>query len=402
MLTPELVQARRQKGELFLVSLGPRRDRAVALAGELIGAAEASIGQSRQTLEAAWDGVLVEPRDRKLKDALAKLIEDALAFDVETPVDPIELRRRVFSRATIARRSEEGLDRDALLAEVARDVELSPEALEVALFADLKSAHVARPKRAGELCPGGPEALIERFDLAQRQAVLLRATELTVELEVTDRAALRALVRKLKFLRLIFTAQMVGEARVRLQIDGPFSLFESVTKYGLSLALALPWIEAAGKHRVVADLRWGKERLPLRFRIEGEGHAHAVEAPPMPDELTTLVRRLADRASDWTVADADVVLDAKGTAILPDLVFTHGPTKRTVYLELMGFWSRDALFNRIEMVERGALRERVVFCASERLRVSEAALESEHAALLTYKGAISVTALLEKLDALIA
>jgi len=402
MLTPELVQARRQKGELLLVSLGPRKERAVTLASELVSAAEASLGQSRETLEAAWDGILVEPRDRKLKDALSKLIEDALAFDVETPVDPIELRRRVFTRATIERRTDAGLDRVALLSEMAVEVELSAEQLELALFADLKSAHVARAKQPGELVPGGAEALIARFDLAQRQAVLLRATELSVELEVTDRAALRALFRKMKFFRLLFTAEMREAGKVHLRIDGPFSLFESVTKYGLSLALALPWIEATGKHKIVADLRWGKERLPLRFTVEGSRQAHAVEAPAMPEELSTLVRRISERSGcPWTVAEADVVLDAKGSgAVIPDLVFTHRSTKKRVYLELMGYWSRDALWKRIEMIEKGALRERVVFCASERLRVSESALSSDHAAVLTYKGAVSVTALLDKLDAL--
>jgi hypothetical protein len=402
MLTPELVQARRQKGELFLVSLGARKDRAITLAGELLGAAETSLGQSRETLDAAWEGILVEPRDRKLKDALCKLIEDGLAFDVETPVDPIELRRRVFTRATIERRSEEGLDRIALLSEMGIDVGLSTEQMELALFADLKSAHVARAKQPGELVPGGAAALIARFDLAQRQAVLLRATELSVELEVTDRAALRALFRKLKFFRLLFTAEMLEAGKVLLRVDGPFSLFESVTKYGLSLALALPWIEATGKHRMVADLRWGKERLPLRFTVEGDRGAHTVEAPSIPEELATLVRRIADRSGcPWTVAEADVVLDAKGSgSIIPDLVFTHRSKKRKVYLELMGYWSRDALWRRIEMIEKGALRERVIFCASERLRVSESALSSEHAALLTYKGAISITALLDKLDAL--
>lgn len=402
MLTPELVHARRQKGQLFLVPLGAREREAHGLARELLVTAEEMIGQSRQELEAAWDAIPIEPRDRKLKDGLCKLIEDRLAFDVETAVDPVEVRRKVFVRATIARRAG-AFDRAAVLAEAAEELGLTAAAVDQALFCDLKNAHVVRPKQPGELVPGGVEALVSGYDLAQRQAVLLRATEVVVELRDPDKAALRSLLRKLKFLRLLFEARSVGVGVVHLHVDGPFSLFESTTKYGLSLALALPWIEATGEHRIVADVRWGKERLPLRFVIEGPRRREPDEGPPVPEELTTLVRKLeAQPELAWRVEPADVILSAKANGtIVPDLVFTHRESGARVYLELMGYWSREALWRRIELVEKGLLEDKVVFCASERLRVSEEALESPHAALLTYKGAISASALLTKIDALV-
>ncbi len=53
----------------------------------------------------------------------------------------------------------------------------------------------------------------------------------------------------------------------RIEIDGPYSLFESVTKYGLELALLLPALEACDSVQLVADLRWGKKtRSRSRFR----------------------------------------------------------------------------------------------------------------------------------------
>ena len=399
MLTPELVHARRQKGQLVLVPLGGRAAEAEALARELVTTAEGMVGQSRQELEAAFEAIEVAPRDRKLKDGLVKLVEDRLAFDVETATDPVEVRRAVFLRATAARR-DGSFDRARVLAEAGEALGLSPEAVDQALFCDLKSAHVVRPKQPGELVPGGAPALVEGYDLAQRQAVLLRATEVAVELRDPERAALRSLLRKLKFLRLLFEARTLGLGAVHLRLDGPFSLFESTTKYGLALALALPWIEATGEHRIVAEVRWGKERLPLRFVVEGPRRREPAEGPPVPEELAVLLRKLAAQPQPWRAELADAVLvGTAGAAIVPDLVFTHADGAR-VYLELMGYWSRDALWRRIEQVEKGLVPEKIVFCASDRLRVSEEALESPHAALLTYKGAISLPALLKKLDAL--
>ena len=66
----------------------------------------------------------------------------------------------------------------------------------------------------------------------------------------------------------------------------------------------------------------------------------------------------------------------------------------------MGYWSRPAVWRRVELVERG-LTERILFCVSARLRVSEAALPDElPGALYVYKGVISPRTVLERADAL--
>jgi hypothetical protein len=69
-------------------------------------------------------------------------------------------------------------------------------------------------------------------------------------------------------------------------------------------------------------------------------------------------------------------------------------------VEILGFWSRDAVFRRIEAAERG-MRERVLFVVSSRLRVSEELLDGvEAASLYVYKGKINVAALLRKAEAM--
>src|SRR5690606_36258187 len=107
-----------------------------------------------------------------------------------------------------------------------------PDRLEHALYSDLKSQH--RLLRAPEL---PPEALLERYDLAQLQAVLLRAVKISAVVACATPAAYRDLFRKLKFRRLMFQISPGPAGTYRIDIDGPYSLFDSVTKYGLQLAL---------------------------------------------------------------------------------------------------------------------------------------------------------------------
>ena len=84
---------------------------------------------------------------------------------------------------------------------------------------------------------------------------------------------------------------------------------------------------------------------------------------------------------------------------MPDLVFTHGDGRR-VYLEVLGFWSRAAVWRRVELVEAG-LSERILFAVSERLRVSEEVLDAElPGQLYVYKGVISAATVANRLDAM--
>jgi hypothetical protein len=70
--------------------------------------------------------------------------------------------------------------------------------------------------------------------------------------------------------------------------------------------------------------------------------------------------------------------------------------------EVLGFWNREAVWRRVELVEKG-LTTKIVFVVSARLRVSEEVLgDTESAALYVYKGAINPKALQRKLDELVA
>jgi hypothetical protein len=73
---------------------------------------------------------------------------------------------------------------------------------------------------------------------------------------------------------------------------------------------------------------------------------------------------------------------------------------REVFVEVLGHWSRDAVWKRVEAAERG-LPAPFLFCCSSRLRVSEEVLPDDvPAALYVYKGVMSAKAILERASAL--
>jgi predicted nuclease of restriction endonuclease-like RecB superfamily len=404
VLTADLVSARRRGGELHLVPLdAAARDRAFLLAKALLVVAASHVGRTREELLVAASAVDVGAREHRLKDGLFKLIEDRCEFDASDEMDPPSLRREVFARASAERAqlgSSTGFDRGAILGEVARRHGTSPSAVERALFADLRGAHTLA--RFDDL---SAEALVGLYEDAQPQAVLLRAVKITVDVRCGSATALRALFRRLRFLRLLHSIAKTDDGH-RVVIDGPFSLFESVTKYGQKLALVLPALEPCDAWRLEADVRWGKDRVPLSFRLVGRARAEPDGARrlPLPEEVETLLRIFPSLDTGWEVSVNMDVLELAGIGLsVPDLVFERrgpGGANERVYLEVMGYWSRAAVWKRVELVQAG-LAERILFAVSAHLRVSEEVLDGAlPSALYVYKRAMSARTIAERLEAL--
>jgi hypothetical protein len=400
VLTADLVNARRRGNELHLASFdAAARLRARAIGEVLLATAAAHVGRPREELVLALSTIDVGPREHRLKDGLAKLVEDRCEFNASEDVDPALVRREVFTRSSAARaglQAADRFDRGPIIAEIAGQRGTSSEAIERALFADLRGAHVLVAFDAPS-----PDSLVASYEYGQAQAVLLRAVKVTVDVRCASAGALRALFRRLKFLRLLHTISKKDDGH-RIVIDGPFSLFESVTKYGLQLALVLPALELCEEWRLEADVRWGKERTPLVFRLAGKAPSGKGDAPPLPDEVQTLLRTFAALGTAWRVSPNSKILELAGVGLcVPDLVFErpyYGVARDRVYLEVMGYWSREAVWKRVELVQAG-LPERILFAVSSRLRVSEDVLGGDlPGALYVYKQTMNARAIAERLD----
>lgn len=395
MLTPEHVRVRRRGETLRLIPLeGAERARAQELAEQLLAVARQQIGRVREQVELAWAEIAVRPKERRLYEGLVKLVSDACAFGALPEVDPAELRRRLFTAASEERKGladDASFDRQAIIDRIAGELRISAEALERGLYADLKGAQRLEAVPA----QWTPEALVEAYERGQLQAALLRAVRVRLVVRCSDPAGYRRLFHRLKFQRLLYRIERLPDGSHQVDVDGPFSLFESVTKYGLQLASLVPALLECDHVRVEADLRWGKARKPLKLVHELRGASTASE-PVLREEVAVLLERLQETASPWRVHPCSDVLDLPGVGLcVPDLVFERAGC-RPVYLEVLGFWSRDAVWRRVELAEKG-LGQSVVFAVSTRLRVSEAVLEGhESSALYVYKGTMSPRAVLEK------
>jgi predicted nuclease of restriction endonuclease-like RecB superfamily len=408
VLPPELTRARKREGKLTLSPLSAaERSRALELSERLLTATRGAVGSDRDEVEARWSGVEASAKERKLLLGLTHLVETRSEFSAPGGAEPEVVRRRVFELAAERRANlgdSELFDRDAVLADVATELGIDRDVLEQSMYADLRSA-----QKLSRCTVPNASALVADYELTQVQSVLLRAVRIEAEVRAKSPDAYRELFRKLKFRQLLFRIEPLDAGGYRLEIDGPMSLFGATTKYGLELALSLPALLACGQLRLKAELRWGKRREKLTFE---QTYAQLAETEPHPgvrSEVAELLDSL--QTSDaWQADLSERLLDLTeqgGGVLVPDLELAPArPPKKNakatrVLVEILGFWSRDAVFRRIEAAERG-LGERVLFVVSSRLRVSEALLDDvESASLYVYKGKINAQALLRHAERLL-
>jgi predicted nuclease of restriction endonuclease-like RecB superfamily len=390
LLTVDLVQSGRRGDRLFVRKLeGNGRRRAETLAEQYLAVAAGSLGMTRQAFDERAAEIGIQAKDRKLADGLLKLVRDRCQFEMAATQDPIEIRREVFqlaSRFRSAAQESEPFNREVVLDEVAFGRELDHGEIEGLLYADLKRAH--RLVSFDDMDAG---ALVEWYLKSQHQAVLLKATRISVVVGSEYPGGYRTLFHKLKFLRLLHVITPLDDGRYKIEIDGPYALFRSVTKYGFQLAMLLPALESLDSWRLDAEVIWGKEKRRLNFRLEDKNRIEdrGIRKTPfrLPDEIATFVSRFKKLGTLWDVESSAEILELSGVGLcVPDLVFTQRETGEQVFFEVLGFWSREAVWRRVELVEKG-LPYRIVFAVSRRLRVSQEVLgEDLPGSLYVYKG----------------
>jgi predicted nuclease of restriction endonuclease-like RecB superfamily len=413
LLTSDLVRARR-RGEVLKVAYlrGEARARALGLAEALLHVCRESVGEPRGALLEELSAVPREARDELVLRGLEKLVLDGCRFEPALEGELAELREALFRAAAERHRAlgpQEVFDRRAVLDEEAARRGVEADALDAALYGDLRENErlVAAPSLPAE-------RLLERYDVGLAQAMLLRATKVTVLLEGSDPLTVRALFRRLRFLGLLAEVRRVADDELvayAIEVDGPFSLFESVQRYGLRLALFLPYVLALSRFRLRAEVLWGKERLRCTFDVgpEDELISHAPEASLVGPDLDAFRAGFEKLASPWRVSPCDRLFVLPGErACIPDLTFTHEGTGEEVHLEAFGYWSRQAVWQRVELLrelyarrargERDQGPARLLLAVSKKLRVSEEVLGDEPGEVYVYAQSPSPRAVLERLE----
>ena len=287
---------------------------------------------------------------------------------------------------------------DALTQELGREVTV--ESVKQGLYADLAENQIL----TGFQGPT-PEALLHRYNLAQVQGVLYRATELVITAHRNDPGEYKLLFRYLKLFGLMTYIEGDADYGYTITIDGPASLFGASTRYGVDLAKFLPALLHVSRWEMVTSLAQktlpdGRE-TPNRFTLEsGCGLVSHYKKGKVFDSILeeSFAASWAKTKTEWRLEREVELVPLPGSVMVPDFRLVH-PSGKTYVLEIVGYWRPEYLKKKFSQVARSG-RDDIILLVSERLNLENAGVKvyETPAKVVWFKGKVNPKDVLSVLE----
>jgi hypothetical protein len=329
-------------------------------AERMLAAYRAGVGRPRRELHKAVAAILSgEPDcDRRRIGSFGKLLDEAGEFDVDRKGQAAALRLRVFSLAApmhpLVVEPDKVFERSEAEAKlrIAAEIGRPWAEVEVGLYVDVidrqplvKFEGIGDPLRHGsgqaaQSASAQAQSLLSRYNLAQLQACLYKATRMSV-LASADFATI---VRHAKLSRLLVDSTRISDETYRIDLSGPASVLHETRRYGVNFARFVATLVACRGWQMRASVvtPWGR---PAEVRVTSDdGYRSHVATPEQfdSDVEAILAKKWGETQEGWTLSRDAGILQSDQTTFVPDFLLRH-VDGREAFLEVVGFWTPEYL-----------------------------------------------------------
>ena len=357
MLNRSLISAICRQGVVHPTFVKTTLPAALELATQLIETyrTAAEQHQTAAELEEYTTPLIDGASNRRLALALRKLLDERSTFSSLAELDLPALRAEVLEHSAKLLQGDAPLPvvenwRGALQEKLPDNPLLQEERL----YADLPENDCLL-----EFKDLNAQQLLNRYNLALVQGILLTARHLDIHVATADAPRLRRLFKYLRFFQLLATVEAEDDApadgflRMHLIVDGPTSILDQSKRYGLQLAAFFPAICSVERWSLEAEVTWkAHENAVLRLnqdsRLECPYHNFAAY---VPDEIRLFHQHFQETVTEWKIVGNTPFLRGEGREIIfPDLSFQY-QDGTVVHLELFNRWHANGLAERIKWLE---------------------------------------------------
>ena len=404
MLPSDLLISRYQGNQLVPSHIGLTPDN-LAIAEELIDCFERFKGKTRGELQTQLKEFEGDRTDYRLKRGLAHLLHQAFStFDTVSPLEPIALREVVFEVSSQScpspKQTTKTFEKVAIQLSETLDKDISSEDVQKGLYADRKDNQILT-----EFEPPTPEALIHRYNLSQVQGLFYRASQVVIQAYRNDPGEYKLLFRYIKLFRLM--AYIEGEADLgfTLTLDGPTSLFQASTRYGLDLAKLIPALLNVTKWSLKADLnikdQFSKELKAMTYELSSDCNlvSHYKKGKPFDSMIEESFYESWQKAkTDWILEREVDLIPIPGSVMIPDFRLVH-PNGNVLLLEIIGYWRPEYLKKKFAQL-RKANRSDILLAVSSRLNLEKAGVKEQdiQAPIIWFKQKLSAKQVLNYME----
>lgn len=386
MLTSDLAINFKRQGKIFPRLIKTDNADYLADAENLIAIFEDYLNKTRGELENELNEYVGTGTNYRILRGLIKLLTDRCEFEITSIAEPSEIRQKVFLEA---RKFQpvlpDSIEKEQVLEKVAEEFHTDSDTLFATLYADL-------PEQQNLISfdEMSSNDFLDRYNLAQAQALLYKCVEMKISVLPSDTANYRAIFGAIKYFGLIHSISGDAKKGYEITITGAASLFHRSQKYGIQMAVFLPallltkdWEMSAEIH----DKKYGNAIYELSSE-QDELSSCYFDEPEFENPLFEKLKEDWEKSStEWNLNENKEVIDLGKTAFIPDFVLTSPDKKKKVYLDILGFWTPKILKKRLAQFE-GTNFKNFILAASNELRGTREEENSTNENIVFFKSVI--------------
>lgn len=335
-------------------------------AGVLISIFDEANGKTRGEIEKELEEYVGTGTDYRTLRGFIKLLTDRAEFETSSIAEPSEIRRILFTRAKefhpIFPASEK---RTEVLETVAKELNTDSKTLFAGVYADLSAQQrLISFQSIAEL------DLLDRYNLAQAQALLYKCVEMKLWIEPQSSFGYRQIFNAIKYFKLIHSISGNQTNGYFVTLTGAASIFHRSQKYGIQMSVFLPALLNCAGWRMSAEisLKAGDSAIyELESRQTGLSSCYYEEPEYENPVFERLKRDWAKADTSWQLEENTEVVDLGKLAFIPDFVLKKAGAK--VYLDVLGFWTPKSLHKKLDEFKDSNFKNFII-CAWEELRGS--------------------------------
>ncbi len=312
----------------------------------LIEIFENFVETTRGELERELEEYIGAGTDYRILRGFIKLLTDRTKFATDAPAAPEEIRQKVFLEA---RKFQPVLpdskEQREVLEIVANELDSDAETIFANLYADLSAQ-----QKMISFETITPTDLLDRYNLAQAQALLYKCVEMKIRVAPSDTANYRAIFGWIKHFGLIHSVIGNAAGGYEIRLTGAASLFHRSQKYGIQMAVFLPALLLCSGWKMSAEIS-SKDKGTAFYELSSEQDQLTSCYFDEPEYENPIFERLkkdwGKSSTSWQLQENKAVIDLGKTAFVPDFVVLS-PDGEKIYLDVLGFWTPKSLQKRLE------------------------------------------------------
>ncbi|HZA06554.1 MAG TPA: DUF790 family protein, partial [Nitrososphaeraceae archaeon] len=309
-------------------------------------------------------------------------------------IQPFTIRRELFEESSQRGFALTDIEKTKIMEIVASRLGLSIQDMAEEMWNDMEDNMIL-----SHIYKITPEQLIAWYNLSLMQTLLFNCTKL--EFSVSGGSSWKRVLRDVKRLGLMYNLQQqkeheqtndinsitnqadceipqINNAAITCSIDGPLSVFKLTDRYGTAIAKLLPsvvsaetwsiraWIvrKTMSTGKKIYEFEMSNQESPLLLDPyhdkEKNNNLHRQDFSNYDTSSTSgyfdssveekFARKFEQSATGWKlIREPDPLIVSDGKALIPDFMIEKYDKK--IYLEIVGFWTKEYLENKIHKIK---------------------------------------------------